>query len=1205
MGKLIRTTNWNQTPLGDPINWPQSLKTTVSIVLNNPSAMYIAWGKEYTQIYNDSYQTILEQSKHPKALGKSTKYSLSEVWDKVQPMLDCAMKGEPVRYNNLMLPLDRNGQIEECYFDFSYTPIYIEADKIGGVLVTITETKNEKIDYSLNATIEDITKQNIARKKLEQSERDLKLMVHQAPIAISIMRGSDYVVEIANKFALKLWGKEEKEVLNKSIFTALPELLPQGIKELLDNVIATGNRFATTELEIEMVRYGILETIYVNFSYEPLFDDEGKTNGIMAIGFDVTDQFLVRQKIEKSEQSLRSLVESAPFPIGVYTGKEMRISLANQSIINVWGKGNEVIGKLYSEILPELENQNIFQQLDAVFTTGIAYHTSNQRIDIVRDGILKSYYFNYSFTPLFDSTGNIYGVMNTAAEVTELNQIKQKIEESEKRFRDAVQQAPVGIVIFKGKDNIVEMANTLYLKLVDKTEDEFIGKSIYKSLPDVEETIAPIINNIYKTGKAFYGYEFPVTLNRFGKKEITYFNFVYHPLIEFEVVTGIIVVATEVTATVIAKNSLEESEQKLNIVINASELGTWELDIKTEQTKISDRALEILGLKNKKYNNHQDLIKNIHPDDLIIRETAFQKAFKTGLLHYEIRTIIDGITYWMEAKGKVFFNSENEPVRMLGTLRDISDEKNFQSQLLEREQKFRLLADSMPQFIWTADLNGNLNYFNKAVFSYSGLSPEEINKKGWLEIVHHDDKEENIKKWKESIVNEKDFLLEHRFRKSDGTYRWQLSRAIPQRDSEGKITMWVGTSTDIQDQKMFSNELERLVNERTKELVKINESLEESEERYHLMVEEIQDYAIIYFNHIGIIENWNIGAQKIKGYKTNEIVGKHFSIFYTEADQKNNLPQQLLNTAKEKGKASQEGWRVKKNGKLFWAYVVITAVHNNKNELIGFSKITHDLTEKKEAEDKLKQNGLELQQKNIELEKMNKELQSFAYISSHDLQEPLRKIQTFATQINDREAQNLSESGKEKFKRMQYAANRMQNLIQDLLAYSRTSITEQIFENTKLSTIIEEVKEDLEIELQLKKAKIIINKDCNLKVIPFQFRQLLFNLISNSIKFTAEETIPEITITCNITLGSELQNENLNSTSKYCHISIQDNGIGFEEEYNDKIFEVFQRLHGKEKYNGTGIGLAIVKKIIENHNGFISAKGILNQGATFDIYLPI
>ena len=1302
MGAQLRAKDWSQTPLGSPETWPKNLQTVVSLVLNNPFAMYIAWGKEYTQIYNDGFSPILGKTKHPTAFGNSAKDTFSEVCHVLQPIISYVMNGKAIYLSDFALSLNRNGFFEDCYFDLSYSPIYLDDGKVGGTLVTVTETtekklaqdkvkeseerfkaladnipnlawmangdgsiywynskwyeytgttaeqmigwgwqtvyseqelepilkewnsslragnsfemiipmkradginhqfltralplRNEKGEittwfgtntditaqkvaeealsqskkdlefvieaaqlgtfdydpisnkflansrlrewfnlpsdteinlsdainvimlqdkekvihaieaalqyssggdydstytiinpiskkeiilhakgkalfnkkkqaYRLNGTVEDITIATVARKKLEQSENNLRLMVLQAPIAIAILRGENYIVEIANKSALEFWNKTEEQVNNISVFDALPEIEQQGIREILDDVRTTGQRFTTTELPLQINHFGKLKTVYINFSYEPLFDENDQITGIMALGFDVTKQVLARQDVERSEQSMRSLVESAPFPIGVYTGSEMRITLANQSMIEAWGKETDVIGKLYREILPELQNQNIYEQIGEVYRTGIAFHAKNQRVGIVKEGVLKYFYFHYSFTPLRDSNGEIYGVMNTAAEVTELNEAKLKIEESEKRFKDAVHQAPVAIAILKGKDNIAELANTSYLELVDKKAFEFLGKPIFETLPEIEEAIRPTFEEIYRTEKAFFGYEFPVQLLRAGVVGTFFFNFVYHPLQEAGIITGIIVIATDVTATVTAKKAMEENEQKLKIIIDASELGVWELDLETDDMKVSQRTLEILGLPNLTNITREALFNNIHPSDENIRHAAFATAFKTGVLNYEVRIVVNEIIYWIETKGKLFYDNLDKAVRIIGTIRDVSEEKNIQTQLIEREQKFRLLADSMPQFVWTATPEGKLNYWNQAVYDYSGYEKEEIIDKGWLSIVHDDELEENTRKWMMAISSEKQFLMEHRFRKSDGTYRWQLSRAIPQRDKEGKITMWVGTSTDIQDQKMFANELEKQVSERTKEL-----------------------------------------------YLKNE-----------------------------------------------------------------------------------------------DLEKMNKELQSFAYISSHDLQEPLRKIQTFATQLTDSERNNLSDRGKDKFRRMQNAANRMQTLIQDLLAYSRTSIQERIFEKALLSSILNEVKEDLEHDKIDVDDAITIISDCELEVIPFQFRQLLFNLISNSLKFSKDDHSPKISIECTIDYGSVFPNDKLIDSKKYCHIKIEDNGIGFEKEYSEKIFEVFQRLHGKEKFDGTGIGLAIVKRIVDNHNGFIKADGVLNSGAVFNIYIP-
>ncbi len=258
----------------------------------------------------------------------------------------------------------------------------------------------------------------------------------------------------------------------------------------------------------------------------------------------------------------------------------------------------------------------------------------------------------------------------------------------------------------------------------------------------------------------------------------------------------------------------------------------------------------------------------------------------------------------------------------------------------------------------------------------------------------------------------------------------------------------------------------------------------------------------------------------------------------------------------------------------------------------------------------------EKEKRAAELINANKELLAFTYISSHDLQEPLRKIQTFVTIILQNEMNNLSEKGKYNFERMQLAANRMQQLIDDLLAFSRISTTDHKFEKTNLEMIIDEVKSELKDTIIEKKATIEVSEVCDANIIPFQFRQLLYNLISNALKFSNPEVLPHILISSSIVKGTALNNsvpagltlpglpEKFSPQKNYCHISVKDNGIGFEPHFSERIFGVFQKLHSKEVYKGTGIGLAIVKKIVENHKGVIMATGELNKGAAFDIYIP-
>ena len=256
------------------------------------------------------------------------------------------------------------------------------------------------------------------------------------------------------------------------------------------------------------------------------------------------------------------------------------------------------------------------------------------------------------------------------------------------------------------------------------------------------------------------------------------------------------------------------------------------------------------------------------------------------------------------------------------------------------------------------------------------------------------------------------------------------------------------------------------------------------------------------------------------------------------------------------------------------------------------SDVTEEIYDKKIIEDR-----------NRELETTNKELTAFNYIASHDLQEPLRKIETFISRLVDKDFNNISEAGQQYITRIQSSASRMRVLIDDLLQFSRTNKAEKVFENSDLNGLLENAKQELGQLIEDKNAIIENTELPTLNVIPFQMQQLFINLIGNSLKYSKKNVIPHIKIENSLVTAKD---EELlpNTKDKFYKISVEDNGIGFEQEYANKIFILFNRLHNKNQFDGTGIGLAICKKIVENHKGYIFAEGHPNEGSTFTIYLP-
>ena len=931
MGALIRAMDWGKTPLGGPDTWPQSLRTTLQTVLHSRFPMFVFWGSEFTCFYNDAYRPSLGHSgKHPALLGQSAKEGWADIWHIVGPLLDQVMSGgEAIWREDQLIPINRNGRVEDVYWTFTYSPVDDGLGGVGGVLVVCAET-TEKVR---------------ALQALRESETRSRTLFEQAPVAIAIVKGRDFVVDLANEAMARLWRRPVDEVLGRPLFNVVTEGRGQGYEEVMLRVMDTGEPFHATDSAADLMRDGVLERGYFNIAHYPFREADGAITGLMMVASETTGQIRDRKNARESEWRLRGLISESLVATNVFIGREMKIEMANETVLKYWGKDASAIGKTLREAVPELDGQPFHQILDGVFTTGISHNGKEEYAELQVDGKLRGFYFNYRYKALRTADGEIYGVLN---------------------------------------------------------------------------------------------------------------------------------MATDVTGQVLARKKLEESEHRLNMALGSAQMGTWDFDLATGTTVYSERTCELFGFRPGETITHEVAAAVIADEDRDRVLAAIGQAMQPGSdgvydIEYSTISRHDGHRRAIRVKGKVFFDKNRQPVRFLGTALDITEETKVRQAIKEKNeelnkivQEFTFVTDFMPQIVWATRADGYHDFYNQQWYSYTGLTYEQTKDTGWNQVLHPDDQERAWKIWRHSLATGEPYEIEYRLCGGGGRYRWFLARALPMYNDQGEIAKWFGTCTDITDRKEQTEELELRVAERTQALAEAN----------------------------------------------------------------------------------------------------------------------------------------------CRLQRSNSDLEQFAYVASHDLQEPLRKITTVGSRLEKKYAETLGDDGKMLLGIMTNATERMKLLIESLLTFSRMARKVETREQVNLNRIMENIISDYELKIMETASRIEYDPLPVLEGVPQQMHQLFQNLLSNSLKFAEPNVPPLIQMRSEIIDAQEQEDLKLNRNRTYYKITFEDNGIGFEEEYAEKIFTIFQRLHGAAQYQGAGIGLSICRQVVENHGGTITAQGRLGTGSLFTIILP-
>lgn len=1056
MGELTRSFDWSQTALGNPDQWPHSLKTTLGILLHSAFPMFLFWGDDLICFYNDAYRPSLGiNGKHP-ALGKKAKEVWPDIWDFIGPLIKKVLEtNEAVWYEDKLLPIYRNGRMEDVYWTFSYSPVYGDEGKVSGVFVTCTET-TEKV-YN--------------QKRLEESELKFRKLIAEMPLAACVFKGKELIVDVVNEMAIQSWGKGPN-VLGKPLNKVLPEIVDQPYLQILADVFTTGQPYFIESAPFTLIVNGAPKPYIKKIIFNPLRGSDGNIHSILAMSMDVSERIEAQQLLEQNLRQLVSYFEQTPVAIATIDKEDLTFRLVNPFYAELVGrKAEDIVNKPLLEALPELKGQGFDLLLENVIRTGEAYSAFEVAAELLRNNKLERVYVNLTYQPQIDIDGNVSGILVVATDVTQQVVSRKKVEASELKLRKVIEESPVATALFKGKDLIIDVANDFVIEMYGQGPN-IIGKPLQEVLQNGEHFIK-ILNKILETGLPHEGKEAVYQMMVNGITKTYIMDFIYKPLIDAEgKVESILAVAVNVTKQVIARKTAEESEQKL-------------------RTIVANAPAAIAMFMGRK---------------LIIENPN--------------QTFIDVAGKGPDIIGKPLAEAIPEL----------------------KDQPFLQMLDDVFTSGKTVQTHGSL-----------------------IKIIQH------------GMQVEKYY---------DFTY-------TPILDSNGKVYAILDIAIDVTEQMLNRQKLEK------------------SEQEIRSLIESAPFPIAVYIGREMRIQFANQNIIDVWG-KGNNVIGKLFSEILPELDNQQ-IFEQLDNVYTTgipfHAKNQRVDLVVDNILQSYYFNYSFTPLFDADGTVYGVMNTAAEVTDlnlaKLKIEEIVSARTRELATANDKLQKSNAELAQFAYIASHDLQEPLRKISMFTQLLESRIGNDLDAHSKIQLNKISSAAIRMNTLIKDVLSYSELIKETEEFVTIDLNQIVENTLVDFELLIEQKNVLIQYQALPNIEAIPLQMSQLFGNLIGNALKFSRTDIKPMIIITSSVLTQHEKQLMELNLQTEYYKIMVSDNGIGMNPENIDKIFNIFQRLHRKSEYEGTGIGLAMCKKIALNHKGNLNAIGSSEKGAVFNVILPM